>query len=541
MQKINYAKIFAVRAVVCFIIIISLCLSTILRVAVVSTSDYGEVANTQAQYRIVVGKLRGTIYDCNMTPITNANYKTFAAIPPTPQAIMQISSHLQGNDKNLVLENLKDNVPAVCSVNEDFFADNIITTNVYENATGKVPACHIIGYTDSSGHGVTGLQKAYDDLLYSDKCVSAVFEVDGKGNCLYGTTPYFENDNTVIHNGVITTIDLNMQTAVENALAQLTTGCAIVSEVDNGKIRAIASVPTFDLNNLSASLSDQTSPMINRALCNYNVGSVFKPIIAAAAIEYGFPDTTFNCTGSMQIADRVFRCHKLDGHSYVDMCKALSQSCNCYFYNISSLINTSAIYEKISSLSINSSIRIADNMYTADGNLPQKNTLNNSAALANLAIGQGNLLASPVAMLNLYSAIAGDGSYYLPSIVEGIVTKSGVEYYDIGSKTKVMQESTAQILQSHLKNVIIDGTGKDAQPSFCTAAGKTATAQTGRYYENGTEITNSWFCGFFPSSKPEYVVIVMSDSRQVISTASIFAQIVDDITKINLENRENDD
>ena len=136
MRKINYAKMFAVRAVVCFIVVISLLLSAILRVCVVSISNYGEIANTQAQYKIVIGKLRGTIYDCNMTPITNADYKTFAAIPPTPQAIVQIRSQLNNESLDLIFDNLKENMPAVCEVNKDFHGSEIVTTNVYCTSRG---------------------------------------------------------------------------------------------------------------------------------------------------------------------------------------------------------------------------------------------------------------------------------------------------------------------------------------------------------------------------------------------------------------------
>ena len=96
-----------------------------------------------------------------------------------------------------------------------------------------------------------------------------------------------------------------------------------------------------------------------------------------------------------------------------------------------------------------------------------------------------------------------------------------------------MSKYTAAKIREYLKNVIINGTGVEAKPKHTTAAGKTATAQTGRYYENGQEITNSWFCGFFPYKDPQYVIIVMSD------TASIFAEITDKICElkgINIKN-----
>ena len=76
-----------------------------------------------------------------------------------------------------------------------------------------------------------------------------------------------------------------------------------------------------------------------------------------------------------------------------------------------------------------------------------------------------------------------------------------------------------------------EGTGVEAKPETTTAAGKTATAQTGRYDQNNIEITNSWFCGFFPLDNPQYTVIVMSEGRSLVSTASVFKNIADGITE----------
>ena len=91
-----------------------------------------------------------------------------------------------------------------------------------------------------------------------------------------------------------------------------------------------------------------------------------------------------------------------------------------------------------------------------------------------------------------------------------------------------MSKEIADILKDDLKNVVLNGTGTEAMVEDLEVAGKTATAQTGRY-ENGKEITNSWFCGFFPVSDPKYVVIVMSDGNTDVPVAPIFAEIAKEI------------
>lgn len=536
-----YGKMFASRTVLSFFVVMMLLLSCALRVAVVATGDLSAVQAQQTSYRVDIARLRGTIYDCNMVPFTNTEQKNVAVVAPTPKGIMAISAELEGEELENALETLKQNKAAVCTVTDKLSGEGIATTTVYERYDEKLSACHIVGYTDSTGHGVTGLELAYDDILYSDQTVSAVFTVDGKGGILEGIDPYFENDLSIVLDGVVTTLDINIQNITETAAAKMNSGCAIVSDVATGKIRAIASVPDFDINNISESLDADYSPMLNRALSTFSVGSVFKPCVAAVAIENGFINHTFNCEGKLEIIDRVFRCHNLAGHGLMNLCDSLAQSCNCYFYNIAITLGGERIYKKAATLSLGSKIRIADNIYTVSGSVPELKSLSNEGTLANLSIGQGNLITSPIAMLNLYTAIAGDGGYYLPSIVEKTVKNGTESAYDIGSKTRVMSSSTAAKLREYLQTVITDGTGVEASPQNCTAAGKTATAQTGRYYENGEEITNSWFCGFFPADAPQYVVIVMSDSKLNVSTASIFAQIADGISEYKGINVKNND
>lgn len=536
-----YNKIFAFRAVLSYFMVMLLLLTCILRVAVISTGNYNQIQSNQMLYNVEIMQLRGTIYDCNMIPLTNCDSKTVAAISPTSKGISAAYTLLEGDELKFALDKLNNSLPAVCVVKHAFDGEGVSTTTIYEHNNNQSLACHLIGYINDNGHGVSGLELAYDDILYSEKKVTAVFSTSGKGDILYGIDPYFENDLSVIKSGVVTTIDINIQNIVEDVASKLNSGCILVSEVSSGKIKAMVSVPKFDINNIAVSLDAKNSPMINKALYTYNVGSIFKPCVAAAMLENGFANNVFNCEGKLNIVDRDFRCHKLTGHGLVDLKTALAQSCNCFFYNFSMSKNNKLIYKYASRLSFNNKLSIAENLYALTGNIPKLSALENEGVAANFSIGQGNLLASPVAILNLYTAIAGDGSYYLPSVVEKVV-KDGKEFnYSIGNKTRVMKSETAAVLRECLQTVISDGTGTEAQPALCSAAGKTATAQTGRYYDSGEEITNSWFSGFFPAQNPKYVVVVMSDSKLNVSTASLFAEIVDKIYELYAKKFENID
>ncbi len=530
-----YEKILSRRAAVCFFVITFLLLSCILRVAVISVGSYGEVQTEQSNYKISLRGNRGTIYDYKQRPITNNETVVLAAVSPTPQAITCISSVLSGEALTSALSSLSSGMPIVCEVPFMIECDGIACIKAYKNTLNGSFACHAIGYTDSTGHGVSGLEYYYDNLLYNEKGIDAHFTVSGKGDILRGIEPYFDTDKTAVTSGVVTTLDIDIQSVVENAAQGLTLGAVLVADVKTAKIRAMVSMPQYDINAVEQSLNIESSPLINRAILAFSVGSAFKPCVAAAALERGMGGFCFDCVGKTLIIDREFNCHKRDGHGLMDLRMALANSCNCYFYNFAINAGGEAVYKMASSMGFGNEIRIADNMTVVGGSLTARKSLSNDATLANLSIGQGDLLASPVAMLQLYCAIAHNGTYTVPTLIEKTIKNGKTTDYIQSAPTRVMSEKTALVLRDYLVSVVTEGTGTDAEPTLCTAAGKTATAQTGRYNKSGVEITNSWFCGFFPAEEPQYVAVVMSEGASQKSTARIFSEIADGVTKLSMD------
>lgn len=526
-----FEKFFEKRAIVCFFVIMLLLLSCVVRIAVIINGDYAEVAEKQIGYRITAANIRGTIFDCNMIPLTNRDYKIIAAVTPTPQAIMKISTSLEGEERDRVLEELKKGKPAICQLKKEIKCDGIVCTKVYTHNSEENIAEHIVGYVNSENRGVSGIEKAYDHILYSEKTVDAVFSETATGELLYGIEPYFENDLSVINSGVVTTLDINIQLICERAAEGISSGAVVVADSKTNQIKAMVSKPQFDVLNLKDYLNDDTAPLLNRATECFSVGSAFKPTLAAAALENKKGAFKFDCQGKTHIIDRDFHCHNRLGHGLMNLESALAQSCNCYFYNFALEIGAGSVYKTARNLSIEGSLKIGDGLKTAKGILPSLETISeNAASLANLSIGQGELFLSPVAMLNLYSAIACDGTYNLPSVISGTLSNGRFEKYDKGNKTRAFSEQTAKTIRQYLASVIEEGTGIAAKPETTTAAGKTATAQTGRF-SGGVEITNSWFCGFFPLETPRYTVIVMSEGKNEISTASVFKNIAEGITE----------
>ncbi len=518
------------RGVACFFVMLCLFLSAVLRLFVVSTGkEYALAQKTQSNFRITVSSIRGTVYDCNMVALTNNKKELYAVIPPTPQAIMSVPSFLHGEEKETVLKTLKENKPAVCRPKGKITDKSIKTTYVYSTDEDNFIAAHIIGYTDSSLHGVCGIQSAYDDILYNEDGVSAVYEANGKGDILMGAGVRFDNDLSKVADGVVLTLDSRIQRIAEQETSDLTKGAVIVCDTKSGKLRAVVSRPDFSVSNIESALNDENAPLINRAFTPFSVGSVFKPCVAAAAIENGLGGFKYTCVGKTHIIDRDFSCHKKDGHGAVDLKNALAFSCNTFFYNLSINLGAKEIYKKAEMLNFGNRFKIAQNMYVEGGNLTTEKEIVNEAMLANFGIGQGSLLLSPVSMLTLYMSIANKGCYRLPSIVEKTIKNGKTEKYKISPETRAMKETTADTLKSYLKEVVLNGTGKAADVKGVQIAGKTATAQTGRYDKSGKEITNSWFCGIFSVKSDEYAVVVMSEGESQVSVSAIFSKIAEKI------------
>lgn len=529
MNEKEFISIHKKRVVITFSFIMLLFLITVLRLSLLSSKKYSEVINTQNYYRLKAADIRGTIFDCNNNPITNNKKKIVAAVTQNPKAVTAISKILSGEALNSALERLRRGKPILIELPKKIEVEGIYCAEIY--VTEYDTAIHTIGYVDNEKNGVTGIEKAYNNILKQSGSCEFVFEKNGKGEMLEGLTPKLEYDNGFLKNGVVTTLDLNLQKIAEEKAEGISCGAILVAESNSGKIRAIVSRPYFDINNLGISLADKSSPFLNRALNTFNIGSVFKPLVASVGIENGYEAFTNNCTGNTKIADLTFNCHKREGHGTLHLNEAIAYSCNTYFYNFALKIGKDEIYKTAKNLNFGQSIELCRGISAKAGNLTSISELSNKAELANLSIGQGKLLLSPISLLNLYNSIANGGLYTSPYLVEGILNNGKLTPEKEYLPTRVMKKETAEKLKNSLKAVLEIGTGSSAKPQYTTAAGKTATAQTGKYY-SGSEICSGWFCGFFPFENPKYTVIVFSENtlKDTKSCAEIFSELADSIT-----------
>lgn len=479
---------------------------------------------------VSVAGLRGNIFDCNGIPLTGTQYKNYAVITPTPATIMYCSTVLYGDRKISVLAELRNSKPAVIETEKQMQCAGIINVKAPKHSPENSFCAHIIGYTDSSGHGVSGLEKAYDHILYSEEKVTVRYAVGGNSEVLSGIEPQVSEHQEVAASGIMTTIDNTVQAVLEKAAEKIEKGAIIVSQAGTGKIRGMISRPVFDYNDIASSLNSTNAPFLNRNLVGYNVGSVFKPCVSAAALENGrWNNFITECTGSVQIGGNIFACHQAQGHGSVGISDALIYSCNSYFYRLAPIIGKEDIVKTASIFGFGYKKKLCEGITTSGENLPSVQKLSNEINIANISIGQGELLASPVTMLALYEAIACKGVYHTPSLVEGVVENGVLKgEKQQPSAIKAISERTANRLKEYLSQVVISGTGKNAFSSFVNVAGKTATAETG--WKEDTKVTqHSWFCGFFPVEEPEYIVVVLvedSAGKEAVA-AQVFKEIAE--------------
>ena len=525
------------RCLGCFFVLCLFFLAASLRLCqIAGGTKYAAAQNTQSSYRLTLTRARGLIYDRNGLPLNNRTKRWLAVAQPIPRAVTMLQSVLK-DDPALdgVLHRLAAGEPAVCEVPRALDCDGITCVEVAVPHSADQPAEHTVGYLDAAGHGVTGLEAAFDDLLYSRSAIQAVFATDGRGELLRGVAATVESHFDAAGNYVTTTLDLSVQEAAEQAALQFEKGAVAVCKPDTGELLALVSRPSFDCTDVGKYLHDASSPLMNRTLTGFSVGSVFKPCIAAAALESGLADYRHFCGGEEEIDGRVFRCHKMGGHGEMSLSDGICNSCNCYFYTLAAKVGAESLQRMASVLNFGAAIAVAPQFF-AETNLPV--LFDNKSQLANFAIGQGELLLSSVSILSLYCAIANGGRYTLPHLVTATATGGKITPYTV-AETTAFSAQTAGVLQGALQRVITEGTGTAAAPTRCTAAGKTATAQTGTYNEKGVERTNGWFCGYFPAEHPQYVAAVVIEDAIGSEAAAVFAQLADRIMCFSTEKQKN--
>ncbi len=498
------------------------------RVADLSRSDrLTDAGAGQTTYTLTAYKMRANIYDRNFKRLVNTEEAFSAAVLPgdTDGAFFEYFSPDRASELSAFVASGK---PFITSCEEKAKGASGVTVFPYfERYAEDMLATHIIGYTNDVGDGVAGIEKTYNEYLKEvGERAQISYAVNGGGYFLEGTQPEI-NISGEKDGGVVLTLDKEIQKIAEEAGEKIKKGAVVVMDPYNGEILASASFPRLDIHNLSDAASSADSPFINRAFASYSIGSVFKIVMCAAALENGV-DESFECEGKVLMEDTVFRCHKIEGHGTLNMRGAMEESCNPFFIKLGARLGFSAIRNTAEKLGFGKGV------LGEAGNLPLVSDIKNNGDLANFSFGQGSLSATPVQMAAVVSAVVNSGNCPEPILVKGYADISGSNLKETAAKasfTRAFSAETAAKVKSFMISTVTDGTGSPARPSTDEAGGKTGSAETGRFKENGKEIINAWFCGFYPAASPKYSIVVLCEDgvSGSVTCGPVFKEICEKI------------
>ncbi|MFH1597706.1 MAG: penicillin-binding protein 2 [Patescibacteria group bacterium] len=418
-------------------------------------------------------------------------------------------------------------------------------TAIREYPHGEILA-HVLGYTGkmteeefeefsedylvSDYIGKTGLELYYEAELKGANGKKEI-EVDSLGK----EKRVIASQEAEIGLNIITTLDLSLQQKLYEELDRAVSnsggkgGAAIALDPRNGEVLAMVSNSSFDVNKFVRGIStedyqqlieDPKTPLFFKAVSGeYPSGSTIKPLIATAALEEGIisPSTTVNSVGGIRIDKWFFPDWKAGGHGVTNVVKALAESVNTFFYTIGGGhedfegLGVAKIkeYAQLFGLTEPSGIDLPSE---ADGFLPSKDwkeeVKNEQWYIGDtyhLAIGQGDLLVTPLQIANMTAIIANGGTYYRPHLLKQFSDSQNHITYEKEpdvNRDNFLRTSNLKTVQQGMRESVISGSSVAMGALPVSSAGKTGTAQ----YSEGT---HAWFTCYAPYENPEIVITVV--------------------------------
>lgn len=362
---------------------------------------------------------------------------------------------------------------------------------------------HAIGYVDIK-YGITGLERKYDsELIYSSVKDDIINFIKYRGEI-----------PEKVGNSIQTTLDYKVQKKAYDLLGN-NKGAVVVLNPKTGEILAMVSKPSFDPNSLDEDWADINSnksmPLINRATAGlYPPGSTFKVITAASAIDNisGIMDRTFEDNGKIVFNDN----ESLSNYNgevlgTLNFKEAFVESSNVVFGTLGMELGNSKLKKTAEAFNFNADTP-ADGVTIENSQFPSYN-LFEKGNLAQSAIGQAEVLATPMEMALVAGTIANNGVMMKPYIVSQVLNSSGDTLKTIEPQQirQVISPNTASVIKEFMRAVVTSGTGTNAAVQGIEVSGKTGTADN----LEGSE-PHSWFIGFAPYDNPEVAVAVIVEN-----------------------------
>lgn len=582
------------KLVVLFILLLMMFIGLIVRLVWITRENEGDyqkkVLSQQRYTSTVIPYRRGNIVDVKGTRLATSekvynlvidakvmNYKS-DYLEPTLQALGEnfdldmaaIREYVTTNRNSSWYVPLKQlTYEEISGFQEAQKADSNINGVWFEEEYRRVYpygslAADVIGFSNMDNDGKYGLEEYYNSVL----------------NGINGREYGYLNDDLALERTVKpavdgydihSTIDANLQMIVEKYLRQFNeeqkdsftpgngaenVGC-IMMRVDTGEVLAMASYPTYDLNDtrnpesllgtklleevtnaagykelkktdtiiteevLAGLSEEQLYVNLNYLWKNYCItgtyepGSTAKTFTVAAALEDGAitPDTNFECTGALEIGGYTIKCHS-GTQGWLNLEQAVATSCNVSMMKIAQMMGKEEFceFQQVFNIGLKTNIdlageaRTASLVYVADNMGPTD--------LATNSFGQ-NFNVTMIEMITAFCSLINGGYYYEPHMVNKVTNANGATVQNIEPRIlkQTVSESTSELIRQYCNAVVDYGTGKTARPAGYRIGGKTGTAETidPKTNKRSKEEHVVSFIGYAPADDPQVAIYVVVD------------------------------
>ncbi|TCZ77203.1 penicillin-binding protein [Paenibacillus albiflavus] len=523
----------------------------------------------QRQKGVVLDTGRGQFYDQHMQLLTGELKSALVAFPITAednrvaeQAIKQLAVILKTSEAALAHWIRSNKQPSLWKGSKDQrmteIDENQIeqinrmgwpyvqVVQVHDRYRDNLVASHLLGYIGqdperiasqyknqldrgtlslSSEIGGAGLEKTMQHWLRGDGSTSLSLFVNSRGQYIQGLgARTVGGDSRHYPLKVVTTIDMSAQQIVERLLKQsgITEGAVVVLDPVSSDIVAMASMPSFNPYQVEPEKRNWNNHAIQMAA----PGSIYKTVIAAAALEEGVvkKDELFECTGSL--GKYHFHCWKKDGHGLLTLEEAFADSCNIVFAKIAERLTDQQIEKYAKKLGLLSTVGwsgkvsgmkgIFEQLDLEDaGQLFAAGTMRSDEGVRiQTAIGQRDVRVTPLQAANLIVTLLHGGIVNQTRAVTEIQFQNDTHYVDFEPSMLVRRNEgisirTSSKLLSWMREVVTSGTGQALRSAKWNLAGKTGTAET---IVNGQERVNQWFIGYGPTESPKYAFAIVAEN-----------------------------
>jgi stage V sporulation protein D (sporulation-specific penicillin-binding protein) len=547
-----------------FVLAIAL-VCNIFKISVIDNAKYQELANSNQFNSITISASRGSIYSSDGSIL--AQSATVFKVYIDPQSFndndadkkditVDFLAELLDLDEKTIIDKMnkfesryqvlktKVEKPVIDELNEFLTENGITSISTEEDTKRYYPqndlCASVIGFTNYDGEGWYGIEAYYDDELsgVDGKVISAT---DGNQQEMpYRNSKFYEAQDG---NSLVLTIDTTLQYYLEKNLQSMyetyqldNRACGIIMNANTGAILAMATCPSFDLNNPSEITDERTLAKLeaitdeeerteaeadarelqwkNKAITEtYIPGSVFKVITSSAAFEENLIDLdndSFYCTGSITVSGTPINCHKLEGHGSQTFKDALTNSCNPAFIMIGQRLGATNFFKYFEAFGLTEKTGIdlpseVSSIYRDESGL-------GAVELASSSFGQTNKL-TPIEMITSYSAVINGGNLITPYVVQKILDADGnvISNTETTVKRQVISEDTSATMRECLQYVVDNNGGSNAYIKGYKIGGKSGTSQKlDEYDEDNMMYVASYVC-FAPADDPEIIMLIMAD------------------------------